>query len=67
MIHAEGEVKEARRLLIHLGRRYFGEPDTPSRARVEALNDLATIEALFDRTAIVSSWEELLASVEKPG
>ena len=58
---AQGEIREATKLLKKLGMRRFGEPDHSILAAIEALTDLERIELLLERLDDVSSWEELLA------
>lgn len=58
---ASGQVKEARRILLHQGRKRFGEPDPAILAGLEAITELDRIESLLDRQFEVSSWEELMA------
>jgi hypothetical protein len=61
---AEGEAKgrsaEAKAILLRLGRKRFGDPDTATVAALEAITDLAYLESLSDRVLDVGSWQELL-------
>jgi hypothetical protein len=59
-----GEVKEARRILIILGRIRFGRVDKATRAAIEAIDDLRRLERLCHRVEAVSSWAELLAKTK---
>lgn len=58
---AEGETREAIKLLKKLGTRRFGPPDPSVVVAIEASTDLERIEVLLERLLEVSSWEELLA------
>jgi hypothetical protein len=60
----EGEVIEARRVLIILGRIRFGRVDKATRAAIEAIDDLRRLERLCHRVQAVSSWAELLAKTK---
>jgi predicted transposase YdaD len=57
---AKGEVNEARKIVLRLGRKRFGEPDAPVQ---KALRDrsLDPLEVMIDRMLEVESWAELLA------
>jgi hypothetical protein len=57
----EGRADEARRLLLRMGRRRFGEPAPEVLATIEAMKDLDRIEDLAERLLDVTSWDELLA------
>jgi hypothetical protein len=58
---AEGETREAIKLLKKLGTRRFGPPDHSVLAAIEAITDLERFEFLLERLLEVSTWEELLA------
>jgi predicted transposase YdaD len=57
----EGRVEEARKALLLVGRRRFGEPDSAALARLEQINDADRLEALIDRLLIAADWHNLLA------
>ena len=57
---AEGQTKEARKLLLLLGRRHIGEPDATVEAALQAITDLERLELLIERVLEVASWQELL-------
>lgn len=57
---AEGQAKEARRILLLQGRSRFGEPTPEVIAAVNALADVNKLEELSVRLLQVSSWQELL-------
>lgn len=56
----EGRAEEARKVVLQLGRKHLGEPDSTTEAAVQAINDLKHLETLIGRASEVSSWEELL-------
>ena len=58
--YSEGCAEEARKLLLRLGRKHLGSPDTAVQAEVENLSDLDRLEALLDRVTEVKTWAELL-------
>jgi hypothetical protein len=60
----EGEIIEARKILIILGRIRFGRVDKATRAAIKAIDDLRRLERLCDRVQAVSSWAELLAKTK---
>ncbi len=60
----EGEIKGARKLLIHQGRIRFGRLDKGSRAAIEAIDDSERLETLSERILTATSWADLLG--EKP-
>jgi predicted transposase YdaD len=55
-----GQVEEARRLLLHLGRKRFGLPEQPVEEAVRAINDLQRLEVLLERLIDAVSWQDLL-------
>ena len=61
---AEGEVEEARKTLLRLGRKRLGPLDESLQGRIAAIGDLDRLEHLIDRLLDVASWDELLASPE---
>ncbi len=63
-ILAEGELKEARKILLSLGRKRLGQPDEQVLARVAGLGDLKHLNLLIERVYETSSWDELLATSE---
>ena len=58
---AEGEAEEARKLLLRLGRKRFGEPDTATLNLLQSLVGLERLEQLLERLLEVETWPELLA------
>jgi predicted transposase YdaD len=57
-----GQEKEARRLLLRLGRKRLGEPDATVEASVQAITDLERLELLAERVQEVASWQDLLSA-----
>ena len=57
---AKGELEEARKILLLLGRRHFGEPSAEALAAVNALTDVRKLEELTLRLLQAASWQELL-------
>jgi hypothetical protein len=57
----EGQIEEARRLLLRWGTKRLGIPDAATEAAVRAITDLGRLELLLDRLQQnVASWAELL-------
>ena len=56
----KGKADAERGVVLRLGTKRFGEPDTSTRAALEAA-DLPRLEILVDRLLEVESWAELLA------
>jgi hypothetical protein len=61
---AEGEVEEARKILLGLGRKKLGPPDERVLALVAGINDLDRLNLLLERILDVASWGELLAAAD---
>jgi predicted transposase YdaD len=59
---AQGATREARRILLRQGERRYGPPGAETVAAIERMAGVEVIEALIDRVAEASSWEELLAT-----
>ena len=57
---AKGMAKEARNILLLLGRDQFGEPSAKVRAALEGLADVNRLEELTVRLKHVTNWQELL-------
>lgn len=58
----EGQVEEARRILVRLGKAMLGEPSARLKRRIDAISDLVTLEDLTARVPKVSTWAELFTS-----
>ena len=61
-IISQGRIREAKQILLILGRIRFGPPDAQVSAAIEAIDDIERLENLNARLLTVSSWQELLAS-----
>ncbi|MHB1421783.1 MAG: RpnC/YadD family protein [Gemmataceae bacterium] len=57
---SEGAVAEAKKLLRIIGKRRFGDPDAPTVAAIERIEELARLEELCNRLDAANSWQELL-------
>src|SRR5206468_862654 len=57
---AKGKCAEARRLVLLLGERHFGQAPAEVRITLERIDDLDRLEQLALRVDTVSSWQELL-------
>ena len=55
-----GKAEEARRLLLRLGAKRFGEPDAHTQATIEAIGSVERLEKLVERVLEAESWKELL-------
>ena len=60
VIHEEGRVSEARRVVLEFGTEKFGPPDAAAIGRLESLDDLDALQRLIRRAWTASSWQELL-------
>jgi predicted transposase YdaD len=60
----EGGIAEARRFLLRMGTKRFGEPDATTLATLEAIQDIDRLEALGERILDVGSqdWDGLLGT-----
>ena len=56
----EGQVRGERRALLRMGTTRLGPPDDVTRAQIESITDIDTLDRLADRLLTVSSWTELL-------
>ena len=61
---ALGEARAARRLLLTMGTRLLGEPDTLAREAIEMLPSLDVVEEMVQRLPDVHSWGELLSRAD---
>ena len=57
-----GRLEEARRIILRLGKNRFGRSSRKAAQAIEAISDVAILEALTDRVLEVDSWEELLTT-----
>jgi predicted transposase YdaD len=58
----EGRTEEARKLLLRLGGRRFGNPDEAAEAALKGITDLERLEHLIEHIQDASNWIELLQS-----
>ena len=58
----EGALREARKILLRLGRRKFGPPEPAVEATVQAIADLDRLERMSDQMFDVTTWNDLLAT-----
>ncbi len=56
----EGQIKEARKLILRHGKRKFGRPTAAVARALEGTEDLDRLERLSDRLLTAASWTELL-------
>ncbi len=56
----KGRAEEARRMLVILGSKRFGEPDAQTQAALDAITSPQQFEQLAARLLEVESWQELL-------
>jgi predicted transposase YdaD len=61
---AKGLVEGEREALLRLGRRRFGAPGAEVEARIAALGDLDGLRELLDRVMDVTTWDELMTSLD---
>jgi hypothetical protein len=61
---AEGELEEARTILLRQGRKKLGQPDERVLALVAGIRDRDRLNLLLDRILDVASWDELLATTD---
>jgi hypothetical protein len=64
VIRAESRAQEARTLVFRMGRQKFRKAPTRKQQKtLEAITDLARLEALAERLLDVDSWAELLGGI----
>ena len=61
LIHEEGELAAARRMILSIGRRKFGAIPPEIATTLGNITEQAKLEELADRLIDVSSWKDLLA------
>lgn len=59
---AKGETQEARKLVLRIGQRRFGEPTSAQRDTLTGILSLDRLERLADRVIDAVSWDDLLAT-----
>ncbi len=58
----EGKIHQSQLLLLKLGNKRFGPPDSAAESALTAIQDLDRLERLAEAVLTVSSWPELLAT-----
>ncbi len=61
---AEGASEDARAILLRQGRKKFGPPGERVVAEIAELGDLDRLHEFIDRILDVSTWDELLGSLD---
>lgn len=56
----QGAATEARKILLRLGRKAFGEPDEATKAAIAGIQDIDRLERLCDGVIIAGNWHDLL-------
>jgi hypothetical protein len=56
---AEGRAEEARRLLLRLGAKRFGQPDARIIAALDRMRDPERLEELAERVVEITGWDDL--------
>jgi predicted transposase YdaD len=64
---ARGEAKEARRMLILLGRGKLGEPAPEAMTLLDGVTDVQRLEELALRVEHATSWQQLLGLADPQG
>ena len=57
-----GRVEEARKTILTLGRKRFGELSAHQQAFLDALSDVDALDAIINRLLDVETWDELIGS-----
>jgi hypothetical protein len=55
------QAREARRILLRLGRKHLGPPDEAIVAVIEGITDVERLETLTEQAEEAESWQQLLA------
>jgi hypothetical protein len=58
----EGREKQAKEVILRLGRRRFGPADQANVSALQAITDLERLQRLVDRILDASNWQDLLAT-----
>jgi hypothetical protein len=56
----KGRAQGIQWVLLHQGRKKFGDPDEPTRAALLGITDLERLDRLIERLLDVATWQELL-------
>ena len=57
---AQANLNEARRILVRLGRKRWGDPPAAKLAALSAVTDLEYLEEMAERLLDANTWDELL-------
>jgi hypothetical protein len=57
---AEGRTEEARELVLRLGRKRWGEPETTVVSALKAINHRERLESMAEGVNEVAGWQDLL-------
>ena len=60
MILEQGQEKQAKKDILILGRARLGAPDESTKARLNAITDLARLDRMILRTLTATGWQEIL-------
>jgi len=58
----EGQVEEARRMLLLVGRRMYGPPSAAAESALQSISALEQLERLAERIGQVKGWDDLLSA-----
>ena len=56
----EGQIKEARKIILRMGKKKYGRPPAAVTRALESTQDLDRLERLSDRLLTAASWTDLL-------
>jgi hypothetical protein len=62
-IFAEGQVEEARNILLSVGRKRLGEPDKQALSQIAPIGEFDSLNLLLDRIPDAQNWRDLLGSL----
>ena len=60
-IVGEGEIRQAHKTLLNLGRDRLGEPSEQTVNIIRSITEVGRLDRLLSRLLHVASWQELLA------
>jgi hypothetical protein len=61
----EGELKEAKKIVLLLGKKSLGAPDESVKTALESITNLERLELMLQRIGEVETWQQLLAKPKK--
>ena len=59
---AKGELRRSHHLLLRLGRKKFGDPDSATEDALRGVTELDRLDRLGDAILTANSWAELLST-----